>query len=186
MRTIRTTTISILALGLLAGSAVGVVAQDEEAAEASTPAYVTFEVTGDPVNMIEGEFDEVAGEMRGLVVQGIPVEASDPRLSGLAYYAINGNWQNPGTPDYGILDSRSVRLENDGGAWTGTTTYAETIDPSTDEPAAFEAGILIGEGGYDGLIAYVQADYREGQRGDAVILRVAVPPSPEVPEVPAE
>jgi hypothetical protein len=184
VRGIKTTTISILALGLLAGSAVGVAAQDEEAAEASTPAYVTYEVTDDAMNVIDGDFDEMAGEMRGLVFQGVPVEASDPRLSGLWYFAINGNGQNLGTGDYGILESRSYRMENDGGAWSGTTTYADTIDPSTDAPAAFEAGILIGEGGYDGLIAYVQADYRDGQRGDAVILEVAVPPVPELP--PAE
>ena len=51
MRAIRTTTISILALGLLAGSAVGVAAQD---AEATAPSTFTMqnasepEVTSDP------------------------------------------------------------------------------------------------------------------------------------------
>ena len=186
MRAIKTTTISILTLGLLAGSAIGVTAQEEEATEASTPVYVTYEVTGDPANVTDGEFDEMAGEMRGLVYQGVPVEASDPRLSGLWDFAINGNGQNLGTGDYGILESRTYRMENDGGAWSGTTTYAETTDPSTDEPVPFEAGILIGEGGYDGLIAFTLADYREGQQGEAIILEVSVPPVPEVPEVPAE
>ena len=186
MRAIKATTVSILAIGLLAGSAVGVTAQ-EEAAELSTPAYVTWQVTGDPVLVAEATFDEDAGEMRGLV-QSAPVEASDPRLSGQYYFAINGNVQNNGSPDYGVLESRSWRMENDGGAWTGTSTYVEAGDGTGDGPAAMiaEAGILIGEGGYEGLIAVFDSDYREGNQGDGVILELLAPPSPEVPAAPAE
>ena len=187
MRVLKTTTISILAIGLLAGSAAGVAAQDEET-DVSTPAYVTWEVTGDPVNVIDGAFDEEAAEMRGLVVQGAPVEASDPRLSGMYYYVINGNGQKLSTPDYAIVESRSWRMENDGGAWTGTTTYVEAGDGSDGPPAMVaESGILIGEGGYEGLIAVMYADYIEADaQGESVILERSVPPFPEVPEVPAE
>lgn len=186
MRAIRTTIISILAVGLLAGTAVGVAAQNEEAGR-STPAYVTWEVTGDPASFVEGNFDEEAGEMRGLVLSA-PVEASDPRLSGLYYFAINGNAENNNTPDYGVVESRSWRIENDGGAWTGTSTYVQAGDGSEDGTPAIiaEAGIFIGEGGYEGLIAVFDSDYREGNQGDAVILELSVPPFPEVPEVPAE
>ena len=187
MRAIKTTTISILAVGLLAGSAVGVAAQDDET-DVSTPAYVTWEVTGDPINVIDGAFDEEAAEMRGLTVQGAPVEASDPRMSGLYYYVINGNGQKLNTPDFAIVESRSMRMENDGGAWTGTTTYVEAGSGSDGPPAMVaEAGILIGEGGYEGLIAVIHGDYVEADgQGEAVILERSVPPIPEVPEVPAE
>jgi hypothetical protein len=186
VRAIKTTTISILAIGLLAGSAVGVAAQEEEA-EPSTPAYVTWEVTGDPTSVEDGAFDEELGQMRGLVVYGAPVEASDPRLSGLYNYVVNGNGQKLSTPDYALVESRSWRMENDGGAWTGTTTWVE-VGPGTEGPPAMaaEAGILIGEGGYEGLIAIMHGDYGEGNQGEAVILEVPVPPIPEVPELPAE
>lgn len=188
VRTIKTTTISILALGLLAGSAVGVAAQEDET-DVSTPAYVTWEVTGDAINVIDGAFDEEAAEMRGLTVQGVPIEASDPRMSGLYYYVVNGNGQKLSTPDYGIVESRSWRMENDGGAWTGTTTWVQ-VGSGSDGPQAMtaEAGILIGEGGYEGLIAVIDSDYDPGRapKGEAVILERSVPPFPEVPEVPAE
>ena len=130
---------------------------------------------------------EELGQMRGLVVYGAPVEASDPRLSGLYNYVINGNGQKLGTPDFALVESRSWRMENDGGAWTGTTTWVE-VGPGTEGPPAMaaEAGILIGEGGYEGLIAIIHGDYGEGNQGEAVILEVPVPPIPEVPEAPAE
>jgi len=187
MRTTKNTTISILAVGLLAGSAVGVAAQDEEAMGASTPVYVTW-TAGEPTSTIDGTFDEEAGELRGLVVQGAPVEASDPRLSGLYYFAANGNVQSGGTPDYGAVESRSWRMENAGGAWTGTSVYVEVGNGSADGPPAMvaESGVFIGEGGYEGLIAVLDSDYPEGNGGDAVILELSVPPIPEAPELPAE
>jgi hypothetical protein len=110
-------------------------------------------------------------------------------MSGLYYYVANGNGQKLSTPDYAIVESRSWRMENDGGAWTGTTTWVEAGSGS-DGPQAItaEAGILIGEGGYEGLIAVIDSDYDPGQarRGEAVILERSVPPIPEVPVVPGE
>ena len=50
VRAIRTTTISILALGLLAGSAVGVTAQDEEADAGA----VSFTGAATPVDFFDG------------------------------------------------------------------------------------------------------------------------------------
>ncbi len=114
-------TISILAIGLLAGSTVGVAAQDEQAADLSTPVYFTW-TAGEPASVNEGTFDESAGELRGVVLEGIPIEASDARVSGLAYAAANGN-QEVGTDSLAILESRSYRIVNDDGAWTGSSTF---------------------------------------------------------------
>ncbi len=119
-------------------------------------------------------------------MSGTLVEASDPRLSGSYDYVANGNMQNDGMPDYGAVESRSWRMENDGGAWTGTSTYVDVGDGIDGRPAMVaEASILIGEGGYEGLIAILDRDAREG-RGDGVILELPVPPIPAVPEVSAE
>jgi hypothetical protein len=188
VRAIKTTTISILAVGLLAGSAVGVAAQDEEAAEVSTPAYVTWE-SGEPASVTEGVFDAEAGEMRGIRIDGVPLEASDPRLSGVAYFVINGNVES--SADTGAtVESRSYRIVNDEGAWTGTSTYVDAADLTGEEPQMLlinEAGVLIGEGAYEGLIAISNADYLEANnQGEAVILRISAPPAPGIPDVPAE
>ena len=77
------------AAALLAATGVGVAAQEEEA-DRSTPVYVTWE-SGEPTSVTDGVFYEDAGELRGLGLDDIPLEASDPRLSGVAYVAVDGN-----------------------------------------------------------------------------------------------
>ena len=171
MRGIKTITISILAVGLLAGSAVGVVAQDEEA-EASTPAYVTGTL-GPPADFVEGTYSPDA--MRGEQLLGIPVDASDPRLTGLLDIVKNGN--SEGTPDdiSAFLESHAWRLENDGGAWVGTGTSMEAR--TSDEPLMIqEAVLLVGEGGYDGLAAFVTVDFLDDVPMEAIIVGTEPPP----------
>ena len=186
MRAIKTTTISILAVSLLAGSAVEVTAQDEAAVESATPVYFTW-TAGEPASVTEGTFDESAQELRGLAQEGIPVEASDPRFSGLAHVAINGN-QEIGTDTTAILESRSYRIVNDDGAWVGSSTFVLAADPSVDGPPAIqrETAILTGEGAYEGLTIVVTGDYREGTSGEGVIYEIGLPPVPDVPDAPAE
>jgi hypothetical protein len=183
---LKPTFISILAVGLLAGSAVGVMAQDEEiAADLSTPVYVTW-TAGEPASVIDGVFDEDAGEMRGLVVQAAPVEASDPRLSGLAYFASNGNYEL-NADGSGTLESRSWRLVNDDGSWTGTSTFVQAGEPPSPPAISHESGLFVGEGAYEGLVAFFTADYLEGEGSqEGVIFELSVPPVPDVPDVPVE
>jgi hypothetical protein len=174
VRAIKTTAISILAIGLLAGSTVGVTAQDEEEADLATPSYYTW-TAGEPTSTTEGTFDEDTGEMRGFVLEGIPVEASDPRASGVASIVINGNSESAG-----IIESRTYRIVNDEGAWVGTTIYVVAGGPSADEPdIQREMGVLVGEGGYAGLINMATSDYSEGSSGDGVILGLSMPPAAE-------
>jgi hypothetical protein len=180
------TLISVIAIGLLAGSAMGAAAQNDEATVLETPLYYTW-TAGRPASEIAGEFDQDAIEMRGLVVEGIPIEASDPRLSGLFYAAINGNGENS-TSGAGQLESRSYRLVMDDGAWTGSGTYVVAGDPSAGGPPAIvrETMVMTGDGAYEGLVMFVTGDYRESTAGEAVILSVGVPPVPDVPDAPTE
>ena len=174
MKGLRSTFTAAIAIGLLAGSAVGVAAQDEETADLATPSYYTF-TAGEPTSTTEGTFDEDTGEMRGFVLEGIPVEASDPRASGVASIVINGNSESAG-----IIESRTYRLVNDEGAWVGTTIYVVAGGPSADEPdIEREMGVLVGEGGYAGLINMSTSDYSECQSGDGVILGLSMPPAAE-------
>ena len=82
MRAIKTTTISILALSLLAGSAVGVTAQDEE--EFPPLVYFTEVTTGEPGRVVEPTVieGELGWTMEGLELHDIPLEMGDPRISG--------------------------------------------------------------------------------------------------------
>ena len=145
MRAIKTTTISILAVGLLAGSAVGVAAQDDPTA----PALVTGTVA--LVSDTNGSSSLVDG---ALVIEGTGSvntwEASDPRLSGSSTYT--GNWQRYNAAGFQVEAATRV-LENDAGRWVGTATALAGHNFNTDTV------ILHGEGAYEGLTAYVLMDW---------------------------
>ena len=180
MRTIRTTTISILAVSLLAGSATGVAAQDEETAEPALPTYATGTV-GEPANFVDGTYSEDNRVLRGQRYEGVPVESTDPRLAALFDVVVNGHSQVT-DEDGAILESRSYRAENEGGAWAGSGTFVMAWDEDPDAPhIARETVVLHGEGGYEGLVAYVTQDFIAGEGYEAVIYGVEVPPMPEFP-----
>ncbi len=146
MRAIKTTTISILALGLLAGSAVGVAAQDEVTTAAVEGTFSVGECTE------AGDWSECT----------FVIEASDERLSG------DGFLRNAGAVfqgfDFGgegviVIANSSVRVEDADGAWSGggplfALPTSEAGALGTDQPT----WVLTGEGGYDGLTALLRAD----------------------------
>ena len=167
MRGIKTVTISILALGLLAGSAVGVAAQ-----EGGGGAYVTGTIA-----VSGGECTEAA------VWNECPLslDASDSRLSG------EGSVRNAGLPlpsddVFIVLVTQSVRIANDEGAWTGGgRLYAvpsEEEARGVDEPT----WILSGEGAYDGLTAVLRADLGPDGSFGGVIVGAEPPAAPPLPE----
>ena len=174
MRAIRTTTISILALGLLAGSTVGVAAQD---ADTTTQAPVEFTAKwswGSSVRADTMEWDEGVVMTRGGAWRpGVMTSASDPRLEGAVTIAANSN-QYPGGPE---VWNYAFRIENDGGAWQQSPTI--TIDTGPDDLDT-TTGVLVGEGGYDGLIA-VFDNLEQGQTWTlhGYIIEGELPPDPE-------
>lgn len=131
MRTIRTASIATTAIGLLLSVAVGATAQS------------------DPV--------EVTGQMEWSGPSGV-IETwttSDERLDG------EGRWSpSEGHPsqafDY-FLNGRT--LENEGGVWR------QLPMPTVNFPGQSEIGVtdlvLVGEGGYDGLVFVGQGTWTE-------------------------
>ena len=124
MRGIKTISISILTIGLLAGSAVGVAAQDEGAADPMAPSFFAVEyVAGDNFEFDEGTFEEVAPGLEredGSVTTGLFVEADDPRASGewtrienKAFIELD---ETPDGPQVATIGARSVRVTNDSGS----------------------------------------------------------------------
>ena len=177
MRAIRITAISILAVGLLAGSAAGVTAQEEAAA--SEASYFTWDTAGPPEFSLDSS--------TGLEIVSVPVEATDTRASGTLTDIANGGQVESDGWEYGVLIS-SLRLVNDGGSWVGTRRGMHAAN-FADESAGGIAWLdeYAGEGGYEGLTMYAFRVYTgAGEASQSVGLIVPTDAIPPVPELPAD
>ena len=190
MRAIKTITISVLAFGLLAGSAVGVMAQDEEFADPMAPAFFAVEyVAGDDFEFVEGTFEEVAPGLEkqyGAVTRGLSVDAEDPRASGDWTRLENKDLlfleEGPDGAQVATVGARSIRVTNDAGSWEGTGHALANFPPTPDEASTVATlNILTGDGAYEGL-TLILADTSEGDRGWGwIVPNGSVPPIPELP-----
>lgn len=169
----KTTLVVAISIGLLAGSTVGVAAQDEPSMEGAA-------VTG-----TAGWLREVSGGTEsstdGIVAVDDVVHvhswtASDPRLSGDLTYT--GNWlfdENAGNS----IQSGTYELTNEGGSWLGDATAysSDALQADTD------VVVFAGRDGYEGLTAYVVIDWSSsgasGENFEGVIFPSAMPPVPE-------
>ena len=177
MRVIRTTTVAVLALGLLAGSAAGTVAQDEPTMEAA-------EVTGRAFMLAErrdtgGDFVylEMGGKINSGAVEGV-WSTSDPRLNGTVTRTVTWHW-DPASDT--VIDSHAYELTNDGGSWLG-----EGHGYLTDlrgNPPSVRWVTLTGRDGYEGLSAMVVLETANVLQPATLDLRGVVFPG-EVPEIP--
>ena len=174
MQVIKTTAISILTIGLLAGSAAGVAAQDEDTT-AQAPVEFTAKwswgsnVRADTWEAVDGSVMTRGGAWR----PGVITSASDARLEGAVTIAANSNRYSGGPEVWNY----AFRIENDGGAWQ----QSPTIDLATGpEDLNTTTGVLVGEGGYDGLIA-VFDNLEQGQTWTlhGYIIEGGLPPDPE-------
>ena len=169
MRAIKTTTISILALGLLAGSTVGVAAQDEPSVEATE---VTGSVTEGERIVLPPPVETPDGILMGEGVVLVQTwDTSDPRLTGDGTYTVNTR----SVPDCCSIVSEAYELTNDGGSWVGDGRAYST---ESGGRSGFVA--LSGRDGYEGLTAYVVTELGDGNFWD---LEGIIFPS-EMPEVP--
>ena len=149
MKQHRTPLIAILAVGLLSGSAVAVAAQDDVAA----PVIVTGSVV-DWRSLSPGERTTEDGVVHIEGVNHAHVwEASDPRLSGEVTYT--GNWNQYSTDPEMQVESGTYELVHADGRWLGTAPAIVVGGLDTLDPV-----VLIGDGGYDGLSAYVLIDWQ--------------------------
>ena len=185
---IRSITTSFLALGLLAGSAVGVAAQDEESAGPGTPAIVT----GGMVDWGEGTYEEETEAMvdgvrqrRGLHFEGARFEMDDPRVTGDVSYEHISDWRTDADAEAALFTT-DWRIENDEGSWSSTCPSMQVMDPTADpsmaDPLIYSC-LYTGAGAYEGLSAYLVKDLFTGElpypiRG--LIFEGDLPPAPEM------
>ena len=173
MRAIRTTTISILALGLLAGSAVGVTAQEADPMAPSTFTIQRAEepqITTDPVT--------------GATIAVGPVESTEQRASGTLTQVVALAPVDVADGDGGLVQRQAVQLLNDGGSWVGSSRGFLTFPSDGPETVQFLSE-LVGEGDYEGLTLFLA---ETGDTENVRWLGVIVPTDavPAVPELPAE
>ena len=181
MKGLKTTTISILAIGLLAGSAVGVAAQDAEA----TAEVSSFTGTGtEGLEVLsEGTFGVNTDGLNDAVgvVYVARFDSDDDRLTGDA--TITANWQfaDPsGTP---LLAARTYELTNEGGSWVGQSHSLNADDLGV----SVEMAVLTGQGGYEGLTAYVIMQWSPQSSPEATFVAATFPGEmPPLPDLPAE
>jgi hypothetical protein len=176
VRAIKTTTISILALGLLAGSAAGVAAQDEESAGGVT----TVTGTLNWVDQIDEGTDSVDpagfGATSGSVATMRFFFPSEPRLTGDATVNANNVVMEFGET-FAMMSAQTTVLSNDGGSWLGESKGFG--GPGFDSGRTI---VFVGQDGYEGLTAYLQGklDWDTGvEEFQGFIVPTAMPEVPE-------
>jgi hypothetical protein len=188
VRAIKTSIVSILAIGLLAGSAVGVVAQDEEAAaEPSTPAKVAGTINGEAGDLVQEPTETVvdgALEIRGGIVEGDRFEMDDPRVTGTVTLAFNVDVHKESDFVDVVAGSLALRIETEAGSWSGQGTGVFHGGGTIPQEEVFnlDTWLLTGAGAYEGLSATLIVDPTEDPPTvEGVIFAGEMPPVPELP-----
>ena len=157
MKGLRSRSMTAIALGLLAGSTIGVSAQEEEA-EVSPPAEVSGHIDCGPEVRSGSSDPEVYPLAEGpLIIERTHGYAwqpsatmSDPRLEGTYYISYDDDaYTYPGAT-FDRLGTGTWRIENEEGAWQGSYTNAGL----TDGTMTTATSVLIGEGAYAGLSVF--------------------------------
>ena len=165
MKGLKTTLATAIAFGLLAGSVVGVAAQDDPMAAAVVTGTITpwSEESAGTTSVLDG-----ASLMDGARFTNT-WEASDPRLSGST--SITTNWKHYEGLRM-LVEAANYSLENEGGRWAGTATslLGERLGET-------DTVILHGEDAYEGLSAYIVID-RASSTFNAAILPGGMPEFP--------
>jgi len=154
MRRIRSSAITAIAIGLLAGSAVGVAAQDEVAAPVEvTGTAVEGACPGGP-SQVDGYVDKT----RGYVCRST-WSMSDLRLDGEFTRAWNLDWYLDGTEmNFGYATGR---LETDGGSWLQRPGLRAGMPGEPDLWEDAELLVFDGEDAFQGLLAVLFSVSRE-------------------------
>jgi hypothetical protein len=144
-----------IALGLLAGSAVGVTAQEGDAT--SVPVEFTGHIACGPEvrhgtdtseTLQVGDEQVRTSSSHGYAWRPVATAMSDPRLQGTYYGSFEWD-EYRGAAGTTRIGAGTWRIENEEGAWQGSHTSAYLAD----SPDASASAVLIGEGAYEGLIA---------------------------------
>jgi hypothetical protein len=154
MRKGRSRVIGLLVTGLLASSAVGVMAQEDDAAPQLPTEFTATWCIGPPVAFDRGGSTttvEVGDDVSVDRYQGgawrNAVVASDPRLQGDAYQTYEQDQYSNGP----LVIASTLSIVNEDGAWVAASYRASADGSDPGDPT----GIFVGQGAYEGLVAYM-------------------------------
>jgi hypothetical protein len=185
MRSIRLVFPAVVAGGLIAASAGTFASQEDEAPE-QAPVEVTGRILCGP-EVQSGTEEEVVvpladGEMtigrgRGFVWQQSTSSMSDPRLEGTVYQSADSDdYILPGFEAGPSVGISTKRIENDEGAWQGSSVYLDFPDGTSVEAPY----VMVGEGAYEGLTAIYEVEiFNCGEDIRGYIIDGAIPAIPE-------
>jgi hypothetical protein len=90
----------------------------------------------------------------------IPIEMSDPRLSG-TLSQVTATAEHPVADDVPIVVfTGEYRIENEGGSWEGAQVAVERgLFRTGGNTTVADTGVLVGSGAYEGLSAFLVLDY---------------------------
>lgn len=185
MRGIRISLSLTLAVGLLATSAVWVAAQDTEAEDGPwTAVGVTGTlITKNGVVVEEPSSEVVDGVMQiyGKVTENERIKVDDARLSGSLSRSLNSDAHRVSEKERVVVQSMTYRIDNEGGSWSGLGTalvhHGGKVRPR--DVTDLDTVVLIGEGGYEGLSAYLLVDWTKQPIAiDGAIFSGTLPPTP--------
>ncbi len=176
---LKTSVAATVLVGLIAGSAIAVAAQEDASSEATlvTGTVGASTVIGEPVSTIADGVEDV----RGLVREG-PIEMSDPRLTGSLSRVLNFRVHPVGTEAGLVVQADLWRIDNEGESWSGPSTAISGLgEVPSDITVDIETVVLAGEGDYDGLSAYLVADWSPeiGADMQGAIFSGEMPPVPD-------
>jgi hypothetical protein len=190
VQAIRSTTISILAVGLLAGSVGTAVAQDDAALPTDEIIYVTGEMTTPPEEFIDPEdakVEDVTGGFRfeNAITWDVGLEFTDPRLTGKWRILQNGI-KGPIDGGEAMVMPSTFQLVGDLCEWVGEGVLlsADLFDDAgefQEELIGTQFNSFTGLGDCDGLEAYLITSFHGGQQPPTVeglIFPSAIPASP--------
>lgn len=122
-----------------------------------------------------GRRDDGSSFDYGTGYEGSPMVTDDPRFTGRFDWIWNHENPAPGETDLvGGIATVLVRVVNDDGSWTGTTTFMSLDYPDWETLS----GWLVGEGAYEGLMAYMAMDSND-YKVMGYITPYGPPPVPE-------
>jgi hypothetical protein len=157
---------SIVAIGVLVGSAVAVGAQESESP-------TEFEGRWEFSYTVESRGD--AGGTWGYVTR----EMSDPRLDGSVSITGNESVLSNGTDIW----SSAFRIENDQGSWQEVPWLLMDFG---DDSTTTRTGLFMGEGAYEGLVAVAELAWDRSGMDSAFDVRGIVLDADDLPPTVAE
>lgn len=192
MRKIRPATIAITTLALATTSIAVAMARsdaeaDADAVDPMAPAWVTGTIpfVGSPMGRTEISTDGGVTRRWNEGWTRMRAEMSDPRLSGEMISLWNNDiYDVPGSESMSVGSGIYI-IENDGGRWASESSYLARETGGSLGDTVSDAAVLIGEGGYDGLMAYLVFDWTghsasNPARVEGAIVPGTLPPTPSL------